>query len=284
LNRRGVTLIEVLMAATLMGLIGIVLSRLLINDSRFVAKGNAMTDARQAARAALNTMVNELRMVGDSGVLAATDTTIQVRMPYAFGVSCEKSGTALIASIMPPDSIMYNQTLPWGIMWRDSVTGYYTTTNKSTGITVAKTVAAADILKCTQDSIRVVPNGFAVKITPAAGGTLPPINGNIFFLYNTVTYGFLTSTMMPGRKGLWRLQSGGTNTELVAPFDASSGFEFDTGAALATVKSSKLSSVYAIRGLYLKLIGASEHTPIGTSAPEKFDFRTHVLFLNRSFP
>jgi hypothetical protein len=119
-----------------------------------------------------------------------------------------------------------------------------------------------------------------VKIT---GLTVYPPGGTIVFLFNTVTYSFANSTMFPGRTGLYRSQTGGVNTELVAPFDTSAGFGFATGPTL-TISSTPPANLGSIRGLELKLIGASITTPMGASAPQKFDLRTTVLFLNRMSP
>jgi prepilin-type N-terminal cleavage/methylation domain-containing protein len=128
LSRRGFTIVEVLVAVTLMGLVGVTMARMLLVNSRYASRQNAMLDSRQAARAALNQMAAELRMVLDSGVLTASAKSIVVRIPYAAGLACEKSGTALIASLAPPDSLLYAQALAWGLTWRDT-TGYYTNTN-----------------------------------------------------------------------------------------------------------------------------------------------------------
>lgn len=281
MSRRAFTIVEVLVAITLMGLVGVTMARMLLVNSRYASRQNAMLDSRQAARAALNQMAAELRMVLDSGVLAASAKSVQVRIPYASGMACENTSlSAIIASLSPPDSLLYAQALAWGITWRDT-TGYYTNTNtKVLSVTVAAASTAADSAKCTVDGIRVVPGGKLVKISNLS--KLPP-GGTILFLFNTVTYSFANSTMFPGRTGLYRLQTNGVNTELVAPFDTSAGFGFATGPTLA-ISSTAPANLGSIRGLELKLIGASINTPIGASAPQKFDLRTTVLFLNRMSP
>src|SRR5579872_5541358 len=51
---RGFTLVELMLAMVVMALLGIGLTRILINDSRVVSRQDAMMSARQGARAAMN--------------------------------------------------------------------------------------------------------------------------------------------------------------------------------------------------------------------------------------
>src|SRR5207253_1750967 len=66
MNRRGFTLTELLMAMAVMAILGVALTRILVNDSRFVSRQDAMLSARQGARAALNSVLSELSMVADT--------------------------------------------------------------------------------------------------------------------------------------------------------------------------------------------------------------------------
>ena len=84
-NTRGFTLPELLVATVVMGILGVALTGILVNDSRFVSKVDAMMNARQAARAAMNTMAVELQMVSNGGLTVATGKRVQARMPNAAG-------------------------------------------------------------------------------------------------------------------------------------------------------------------------------------------------------
>jgi prepilin-type N-terminal cleavage/methylation domain-containing protein len=70
MRSRGFTLVEVLIAIAVMSVLATALTRILLSDSRFVSRQEALLTARQTARAAMNVMSVELRMVSDSGLLA----------------------------------------------------------------------------------------------------------------------------------------------------------------------------------------------------------------------
>lgn len=272
MSQRGFTLVELLIGMVVTAILGIALARILISDSRFVGKQDAMINARHASRAAMNTMVTELRMVGDGGLLAATPDSVRVLVPYAFGLTCTVSGTELIASLMPPDSLMYASAVTDGLAWRDSVGAY----NMITGIAVA---GSSDLAACQADSIRVVPGGMLVAISGLSGS--PPQPGRIFYLYQTVTYSFSASTDIPGRIGLWRKAGTAAAEELVAPFDSAAGFGCLVGPSLQVQTCPPGGGLAIVRGLELRMVGASEYPPPGSTTPETFSLVTQVPFLNK---
>src|SRR5207237_5662322 len=83
-SRRGFTLAEVLVGMAVMALLGMTLTRILINDSRFVSRQDALMSARQGARAAMNTVVQELQMISDGGLIWDSVKAVQARIPLAF--------------------------------------------------------------------------------------------------------------------------------------------------------------------------------------------------------
>ena len=93
MTRRGVTIVELVVALFIMSILGLALTKILINDSRFVSKQDAMLSARQGARAAMNSIAAEIRMVGNGGVVTATPKLVALRVPYAFGVMLPRSIT-----------------------------------------------------------------------------------------------------------------------------------------------------------------------------------------------
>ena len=195
MRSRGFTLVELLVAVVVMAILGTALTRMLISDSRFVSRQDAMISARHAARAAMNTMAVELRMVSDSGLLAASPDSITARLPYAFGMTCQPLGPSLIASLVPPDSLTYASAVPDGMALRAA--GTYTVIE---GIN-ASSSSQSD--KCTADSIRAIPGGMYIMISNLGASPTPP-PGQLFYLYQTVTYRFGASTELPGRIALWR--------------------------------------------------------------------------------
>ncbi len=273
MNRRGFTLTEVLIALTVLGLMGIALTRVLINESRFVSRQETMMSARQASRAAMNVAAEEIRMVADFGLTTASNKQIVLRVPYAFGMMCRVSGAVRIAALVPPDSLMYASAVPEGYQWRAANDAYFT----AWPATVA---ASADVASCTADSVRVLPGGKLIQMTPTTP-TAP--SGTLFFLYQQVRYRFAPSVDLPGRTALWRRVGAGVDEELVAPFDTSSGFRFLVGPNL-TPQSAPPAPLTMTRGLELILVGASDSPAQGTPEPQKFELRTRVAFLNRVTP
>lgn len=272
MSTRGFTLIELLIGMTVTAILGVALARILISDSRFVGRQEAMIDARHAARAAMNLMTVELRMVGDGGLLAATPDSVTVQVPYAFGVTCNTSGTDLIVSLIPRDSLMYATAVLDGMAWRDD-TGTY---NRITGIAVA---SSSDMAACQADSIRVVPGGELIAISGIPG--IPPGTGRIMYLYQTVTYRFATSTEIPGRLGLWRRVGLAAAEELVAPFDSTTGFGCLVGPNLQVQTCPPGGGLSTVRGLELRLSGESEFDSPGLGRPERFPLTTQISFFNK---
>lgn len=274
MNRRGFTLTELIMSLMVMGLLGAALTRILINDSRFISRQDAMLSSRQGARAALNTVLAELSLVADDGLVAASRDSVRVRVPYAFGVACRTTSGTKIMSILPVDSLAWAWAAFEGTYWRQSTGGYARRTGGS-----VSSGTATDTALCTADSVRVIPGGKLIRVSGSAN-TIDSLS--IVMLYQTVTYRFAASADLPGRIGLWR--EGTTSEELVTPFDSGAGFAFLVGgpkAATLTRQTAPPADLNTVRGLELMLYAASEFAPQGTSAPQVFPLKTRVMFTNK---
>jgi prepilin-type N-terminal cleavage/methylation domain-containing protein len=264
MTRRGFTLIELLITIVVFAILGAALAQLMVNNSRFVARQEAQLEARQTARAAMNVVITELRMVSDSGLLAASADSVRVRVPYAFGVLC-RNGYALLA---PPDSAAYAAAVPGGLAYLQANGGY----RFNASVTVTGTTTSTT--ECDKDSLRLVPGGKRITLSSVS---LPA--AAIFYLYQTVTYKFAPSVALPGRRALWRNTSAG-NEELLAPFASSARFAFLVGSRL-TVQTTVPGSLLQIRGLELRLTGESETAPAGASAPTQFPLSPRVKYMNQ---
>jgi prepilin-type N-terminal cleavage/methylation domain-containing protein len=272
-NRRGFTLAELLVATVVMGILGVALTRMLINDSRFVSRVEAMMNARQAARAAMNTMAVELQMISQGGLTAASRTRVRARVPYAFGILCGMRRSVRYAVLVPTDSIMYAGATANGMAWRNDTGGY--TYMSAGGVRLA---GARQRRRCTDEGVRTdLPKSQFIRMY-ISNDTLNA--GDVFYLYQDIRYRFSTSVEVPGRLGLWRRRAGDIWEEQLAPFDPSSGFRFYVGSADTSliVPPANLSDV---TGLDLVLVGASEVTPQGSPSPPAFEVRTRVNFINR---
>lgn len=271
---RGHTLIELIIAMVVMAVVGGAVVRLIVVESRLFQSQDASQEARKVARAAVNLLNSELRMVEVSGgVTAASATSITVRVPYAIGIVCA-SGTI---STMPVDSLMFAQATFSGYAWRDTLGAYtYVTSGASAG--------AGSAGDCTSASITTLTGGQVVSLSPA----LPTgaIVGNPVFLFQTITYSLAASTLLPGRLGLYRAVAGGVGVssaaeEIAAPFDsATTRFNFFVLNA-DTAQSAVPGNLADIRGIELALTGASRQTPRGRSTPKTVATTNAVFFQNR---
>jgi len=269
MRNRGFTLIELLMAVVLMAILATALTRILLSDSRFVSKQEALLTARQTARAAMNVMSVDLRMVSDSGLLAVSADSVSFRSPFAYGMACTASGGERIVSLLPTDSAMYASATPAGIARRRG--GLYSFFQ---GITVTSSFDAA---ACTSDSVRVVPDGFLVGVTPDTAA----MSGEVIYLYQTVVYRFMASTDMPGRRGLWRRVGAGAYEELAAPFDSTARFRFLVGPNLARTDTPPV-DLTTVNGIELGIVAQSYTAPQGQPDYQKFDLPIQIVFANKA--
>jgi len=274
----GFVLAELLVAMIIAAIIGASLTQLVISQSRFVALQSSIMQARGGARAALNVMATDLRMVTDSGLVAATPESVTVRVPYAFGVTCMQAAGKTVVSLLPADSATYAAATSSGYAWRDS-TGKYVFVHPAT-------VSASFWFLCswpfTSPSITTLSTpGWSAQVVAVGPNDIRTPPGTVVYLYQMVRYAFAPSGQLPGRIGLWRtVLTTGQRDELVAPFDSTAGFQFldSTYTANATPPA----SLSAVKGLRLMLVATSEQPPEGRTQPMKFNLTTNVVFRNHS--
>jgi len=281
---RGFVLAELLVALVIAAIIGAALTQLVISQSRFAALQGSIIQARGGARAALNVMATDFRMVSDSGLVAAAHDSVTVRVPYAFGVACGQVSGNVTVSLLPADSASYfsASATASGYAWRD-------TTGKMVFVQPAA-VSSSSTGNCTNTAITnpaittLTAPGWtatAVAVPNDTRRTPPgPPQGSEVYLYQLVRYAFAPSGQLPGRIGLWRtLLSTGERDELVTPFDTSASFQFLVGSRL-TPLTAPPAVLDSIHGLRLVLVAASETAPEGRTQPETFTITTNVVFQN----
>jgi len=272
-----------MVALVLFGIVGALFTRLMTVQGRFFDRQGMGNAARNVSRAALNRVVSDFRMIeATGGVVAATPTSLTIRIPFAIGVMCKNSGTGTALSLLPIDSTTYAQaTIPgnfYGYAWRNFTTGAYSYVENPA------TLAAGNVSDCTSVSVTMVPNGKTVQVTPAlpAGGGL----GTPVFLYNKIKYEMKASTAVPGKLGLYRTiiaPSGAQATEeLVAPFANTAGWKFFAVNGGTVAQVAPPANLADLRGLELHLDGISENIAPGQLSNESAPFTTAVYFKNRT--
>jgi prepilin-type N-terminal cleavage/methylation domain-containing protein len=270
--RHGVTLLELMVTIVILAILGTGLTRLITSQARFYEHQGAGRTARSVSRAAVNVLLSEMRMVeAPGGVVAASPTSVTLRVPFAVGLVCGPVAGATTLTLLPADSAMLAEPGFSGYAWRNNAGAY---TYVEVGAAIGNSVPAP----CTAAGVTPVPGGRIVAVAPAlpAGATA----GTAVLLFRRITYDFANSTALPGRLALWRrVQSTGAAEELVAPFDASARFRFFAlDAADAQDAAPPLGN---LRGLELVLVGESEGSPRITSAPRRASVTTAVFFRNK---
>ena len=270
-RRAGISLVELLVALTLLGFIGISILRTFTSQARLADMNTKRLDARAVSRAPVNLFMSEARMVETgNGMVAASASSVTLRIPVAMGVVCGTSGTATVLSLMPVDSAVYASAAISGHAYRQD-NGVYVYTEGTTSVTPGGDAT------CTAGSITTVAGGRTVLVTPQMPAA--PI-GAVAFIYQRVRYDFAPSTALGGRVGLWRtLEQSGVAEELAAPFDASSRFRFYRNDQ--DTSDTVVPTLAEIRGLQLELVGASERARFGRQTPETSRLQTAVFFMNR---
>ena len=124
--RRGMTLAEVMVALVLIGIVGAMFTKMLVAQGRFFNEQYGQRSARTVARAPMNFLLTELRMVQDQGGVAdaqADGKRVRLKVPFRFGVVCGTAGGATVVSMLPVDSTVSATYAGWA--WR-ATNGSYT--------------------------------------------------------------------------------------------------------------------------------------------------------------
>jgi prepilin-type N-terminal cleavage/methylation domain-containing protein len=282
--RSGFTLVELIVGIVLFGLVGTLFTKLLTTQGRFFDRQGMGNAARNVSRASLNRVVSDFRMIeATGGVVAASPTSLTLRIPFAIGVMCATANNVTQITLLPVDSTTYaNATDPakggvYGYAWRNFQTGAYSYVENPA------TEQAGLPAVCQGLNVTTVTNGKVVQVTPVlpAGAGL----GTPVFLYQKIRYELKASTAIPGKLGLYRTviaPNGGLSTEeLVAPFAATAGWKFFVLNA-TVAQAAAPADLSTIRGLELHLDGTSESIAVTKSAPENAPFTTAVYFKNRT--
>jgi prepilin-type N-terminal cleavage/methylation domain-containing protein len=95
--RRGFTLVEVLVALVIAGVLGAVIFQMMNGQSRIVAVQSGKEEAQQNVRGALEIISSELRGAVPAGILAADAQSLTFMQPRMWGHVCGGTGNTLTA-------------------------------------------------------------------------------------------------------------------------------------------------------------------------------------------
>jgi prepilin-type N-terminal cleavage/methylation domain-containing protein len=292
--RRGYTLVELLIAIVILGIIAAAMIRLMVSQANFTSSQAAMRGARSVSRDAYNILMTDLRMVQDSGGLVfAKADSIKVRVPMAYGLVCKQGGGYTTVSLVPGDSALFALGTYGGVAYRDTTSGVFqfipvaagdaitteTTPTVCTDSTAGPGIATISYLPV--NGVLRTGRVARVKAMPAA-----PV-GTAMFVWQEILYAFDSSAAYPHRgRGLWRTVTGTgaantwTRDEIIAPFDSSARFKFyvyDQDMSQAAVPN----PISKIRGFDLVLNGASIRPASGDTKQKVTKVTTAVFFKDR---
>lgn len=269
-RRPGFTLIELVVTIVLLGLVGLGASRLLMSQMRFYAAATGQRDARGVSRQALTILRDELRMIEPRGIVSATTTTLQVRVPYAVGVYC----TGNVALFPPVDSLRFASAVFRGYAVRDTAVNAAYQYVASTSTPVAGTAST-----CTAPPVAITRPDTSWRVLALPGSALSLSAGAPVLLFQTITYAFAASTLVPGRTALWRRVAGGAEEEVAVPFANTAAFRFFVSGG-ATSQGTPPQEVDRLTGVELVLVGESERSSAIRGTPESAPVRLAVFFRN----
>ena len=267
---------ELLIGMVILAIVGMGLTTTLRSQARYFDHQKTGSLARAVSRGPINRVVSDLRMVeARGGVVAASPTSITLRVPYAMGVVCgTANGNATHISLLPVDSAMFAAPGYSGYAWRGGNGVYrYKEDNQTKDVGTLAVCDAANISTLTTSGARIV------KISPVLPDTAS--YGTPVFLYRRIRYYFAASGLVPNATGLWRKRiDDAQDEELSAPYDASAKFRFFVGSSLVAQDAAP-ADLSTIRGIELNMTGMSERAPSGGVAAQKAPFITAVFFKNR---
>lgn len=280
-TRRGMSLVELLVAMTVAAIIGSSLVAMLLNQSRFSERLTAQRDSRAAARSPVALLGAELRMVDPEwGIESATTTVVRLRIPYAMGFFCGVGGGNYHVQLLPVDATLYAQGGHSGFAVRGS-SGAYTwnaSTTRGTGTASVCTNAVPAITLLTGGTMATVPD---------PGGT-PPQPGTPVIFARRIEYSYGTSGVT-GLRALFRraLDEAGNPAaqEIGGPYTDAAGasFAFFTRAAPTTSTTTAPTPLTDLVGLRIGLTGRAERNPRMSTGTVSSDLTTAFYFTNRRF-
>lgn len=281
-NRRGMTLVELLIAMVVAAIIGTSLVALLVSQSQFSERLTAERDARTAARTPVALLGAELRMVDPEwGIESATTNLVVLRIPYALGVFCGTSGSNYIVQLLPTDATLFSAPGHAGYAIRGTggaYTWYGVTTLAASNATSACTSAVPPI--------DLLQGASLISLAQPATPPVVPIPGTPVSRYRRIEYSYGTSATT-GHRSLFRRVLGVENTpqEIGGPYTdaAAASFSFFLRAAPTVATTTVPADLSTIVGLNVGLPGRAERNPRMASQTVSSNLSTAFYFTNRRF-
>ena len=215
-RRSGFTLAELLIYVVISALMGTVIVRFMLNQSRNYATQVQVIDARETVRGAVALLTWEFRgLSAEAGDIYAMDSaSVAIRSVLATGIVCGQEATAL------PRYGIFGRTGQIFTTANDSALVYLPGLKewRELGLVNAYTPASGGVPNCTWGDSTATP-GVVVEMS---GDTTGVINGTAWRAFRKIQYGLYQDT---GRWWIGRKVGGAANYEkLTGPVRAGDGF------------------------------------------------------------
>lgn len=203
----GFTLIELILALVLAGFVGTLVFQMLSSQGRFAQMQSSREEVQQNARAALDLVTSELRVVPRGAIVRADPNRIVAEVPLAWGLLCGPP-TSTSANIIVPDVLPATSSAVQLAM-SDSVTGEWTRTAAPTEANPGLSVALADAATTTAcrgaAGLNAMGEGTVYSLS-GSGFSSTAARGSTVYLFRRVEYMVGTSEGFPGN---WLLRRWG---------------------------------------------------------------------------
>jgi len=263
----GFTLIEVLIALTISGIIAAALVSLLVGQSRFYNRTDHQLNAEQVAQATFDLLSTELRMATGSDLLAAESDSLALRFDVLQAIVCDpvsssaaaiyvfdRSANAGLAGSFVGIAVSgpYEANFAYADNWNPTPT--------ATGSGPQSDCVAAGVPGTGSTSDYLEISGWTSQF-----GTVPE-RGALVRAYGKLSYHIAASTFLPSGWAVWR-----GNQELVGPFESGAAFAYvrSDGSVVSSVSSSDFDDVVAVR-LTATAVGDGSN-PYDVSRPVDFE-------------
>jgi len=263
----GFTLIEVLIALTISGIIAAALVSLLVGQSRFYNRTDHQLNAEQVAQATFDLLSTELRMATGSDLLAAESDSLALRFDVLQAIVCDpvsssaaaiyvfdRSANAGLAGSFVGIAVSgpYEANFAYADNWNPTPT--------ATGSGPQSDCVAAGVPGTGSTSDYLEISGWTSQF-----GTVPE-RGALVRAYGKLSYHIAASTFLPSGWAVWR-----GNQELVGPFESGAAFAYvrSDGSVVSGVSSSDFDDVVAVK-LTATAVGDGSN-PYNVSRPVDFE-------------
>jgi len=238
----GFTLVEMLIALVVAGILAGGVVSLLMRQNSFYGKNDDTIYAEQTVRGTAELMASELRMAAPEDVEMATPDSVQIRFDVLKAVVCGSSGSTVYTYVYDEPTAV-NLPSGRGTAVSDPNLASFTYKDDFDG---SGSASATALTACTTANGGVVQSADASRfraIDWSSSGLATPAAGSVLRVYGTLTYSFASSSFTGGT-ALWR-----NDQELVAPFDTGAAFRYvkADGTVHGTLTGSDLTDIRSIR-------------------------------------